>query len=328
MIKSKKYISALIVFILLMNLLSSNVVASSKGFSTSNNPNYIQVADTEQTSNSPEITVLVEGETIAFEQDPVLLNGSVLVPIRLVTEKLGCEVEWDATAQTVYVDSDSPDNPNALPAVLTDNINVYVDNYKISFEQQPINLNGSVLIPIRAVVEQLGYTVTWNQEEYIVSIFSNSSVMLEDLTYSQDYIQDSFCGLVFEVPNGTRKDLSDEGGYFYHYEDVLFHINNFPKDKPAKFNPDKIEESNRRLFTIDTGTTTLFSLDGYDAYRVEGARSDVGGEPYLFETTNILLGLNLITIVVLVPQDVELEYLDDINYFFDSLRVDESLITN
>ena len=44
-----------------------------------------------------------------------------------------------------------------------DNDSVSVDNTMVQFDQQPVIIYGFTLVPIRAVFEQAGAVVTWDQ---------------------------------------------------------------------------------------------------------------------------------------------------------------------
>lgn len=51
----------------------------------------------------------------------------------------------------------------AAPAFADDNISVTIDGKAVSFpDQQPIEMNDRVLVPLRAIFEALGATVVWN----------------------------------------------------------------------------------------------------------------------------------------------------------------------
>ncbi len=47
-----------------------------------------------------EINVVLNGEKIEFDQQPVIQNGRTLVPIRAVVEKMGGTVEWNSSTRT------------------------------------------------------------------------------------------------------------------------------------------------------------------------------------------------------------------------------------
>lgn len=115
------------------------------------------------------IAVVLDDENIQFDQPPENINGRVMVPIRYVVEKMGCSVEWDDETQTVYINES--DTPIEKTAVKTNDINIYVNNEEIVFaDQQPVNKNGRILIPVRFVTEKLGYGVKWDSVLKTVNI--------------------------------------------------------------------------------------------------------------------------------------------------------------
>ncbi|HEY5000360.1 MAG TPA: copper amine oxidase N-terminal domain-containing protein [Candidatus Cryosericum sp.] len=51
-------------------------------------------------------TALVDGTSMRLDMPPRLLNSRTMVPVRFVTENLGCSVTWDAQTRCVTVTSD------------------------------------------------------------------------------------------------------------------------------------------------------------------------------------------------------------------------------
>ncbi|MBE6013300.1 MAG: hypothetical protein E7234_12225, partial [Lachnospiraceae bacterium] len=59
-------------------------------------------------------------------------------------------------------------------AIKSDTIKVYVNNILVGLsEQPPVNIEGRILLPIRPVVEKLGYTTQWNEDLRTVAINKN-----------------------------------------------------------------------------------------------------------------------------------------------------------
>ena len=115
------------------------------------------------------ISILVDNVRIAFDQPPVNMNGRVMVPIRHVVEQMGCSVFWEEQTQTVYINT--PGVPLKRTASRTGHINVYVNNDRIVFsDQQPVNVGGRILLPVRFVAERLGHNVSWNERTQTVGI--------------------------------------------------------------------------------------------------------------------------------------------------------------
>ena len=108
------------------------------------------------------ITVTINGEPVKFETPPQEINDRIIVQIRPIAEKLGCNVEWDDETQTSYINQ--PGIPLVKSATKGTDINVYVNNNPIIFpDQKPVNYNDYILIPSRGVVEALGYSVIWDE---------------------------------------------------------------------------------------------------------------------------------------------------------------------
>ena len=128
---------------------------------------YGNIIPVEKSNGTPlGISVIVNGETVSFDQQPVIIDGRTLVPVRAVVEKLGCSVEWDSVSQTVYIKNSDMQN---VP-LSGDEIKVAVNNEQVYFDVLPTILNGRTLIPIRAVVEKLGCSVEWDGELQIIYI--------------------------------------------------------------------------------------------------------------------------------------------------------------
>ena len=128
---------------------------------------YENIVPVEKETGKPtEVTVIVKGENVIFDQKPIIIDGRTLVPVRYVVEKLGYNVEWDGTTQTVYIKNGTMQNL----AVLGENVKVLVNNELIQFDVAPVIINGRTLIPIRAVVEKMGYKVEWDGDLQVVYI--------------------------------------------------------------------------------------------------------------------------------------------------------------
>ncbi|MFV0439792.1 MAG: stalk domain-containing protein [Lachnospirales bacterium] len=122
------------------------------------------------------ITVSVNGELVDFDQQPVIINGRTLVPIRFVAEDLGYTVRWDEKNRNIYMN-----NNEIIPTEYdnhSNNIGVYVNDSEVAFEnQEPVIINDRTLIPLKDVAEDMNATVTWEDDLKRVIIISNS---LED----------------------------------------------------------------------------------------------------------------------------------------------------
>lgn len=79
-------------------------------------------------------------------------------------------------------------------------ISVTVDGQKIAFDQKPVNTNGRVLVPISAVVQQMGCSVAWDSETQTVYI-NTPDCALEKTAVKGDNINVYVDNLPVEFPD-------------------------------------------------------------------------------------------------------------------------------
>ena len=120
----------------------------------------------ETSANKDGLDVKINGSEIVFtDQQPIIKNNRVLVPMRKIFEELGAEVSWDEASQTVKASKDG--------TVISLQIgkNEITKNGVISvLDTEAQILNDRTLVPIRAISESFGNEVTWNAETKTVEI--------------------------------------------------------------------------------------------------------------------------------------------------------------
>lgn len=101
--------------------------------------------------------VTINGQTLAFDVSPVLVNSRWLVPMRAIFENLGAQVQWDAATQTAIGSRDDTTIMLQLnkPTALVNNIPVFLDSPATA-------INGRTLVPLRFVSESLDADVDYN----------------------------------------------------------------------------------------------------------------------------------------------------------------------
>ena len=82
-------------------------------------------------------------------------------------EKLGAQVTWNESDKTVTTVKDD------TTIVLTiDSDTAYVNGTAQTLLKAPEIINGSTMIPVRFISEQLGMTVKWDQSTKLIEITS------------------------------------------------------------------------------------------------------------------------------------------------------------
>jgi hypothetical protein len=96
---------------------------------------------------------------------PVILNGRTILPIRAIAEELGGTVSWDANQSKVTINL----NSKTLELWIGRNATL-VNGSEVQTDVAPQIMNGRTMIPLRYVVENLGYDVAWNGDTKTVTI--------------------------------------------------------------------------------------------------------------------------------------------------------------
>lgn len=124
------------------------------------------------------ITVVVNGKTMQFDQPPIERSGRVFVPLRGVFENLGASVVYDngvinATGNGTTVQ------------LRIGSTNAIVNGNSQQLDVAPFEVGSRTMVPLRFVSQALGASVDYNDNTRTVSITSsgssNAGVTLIDL---------------------------------------------------------------------------------------------------------------------------------------------------
>lgn len=116
-----------------------------------------------------EINVNLNGEKVEFaSQEPLISDGRTLIPLRGVFEKLGYEISWDGETKTAVFKKEDTE-----VKVTVNSNELEVNGAKIPIDVPAQVVNGTMMLPLRAVGEATGLEVNWDSENKTVSLVSN-----------------------------------------------------------------------------------------------------------------------------------------------------------
>lgn len=156
--KMKKIVSILCMMSLLFSMLTVKVNAS-----------------------NDDIKVLVDGTELTFDVPPQIIDDYTMVPMRGIFEALGYDVEWDEENKQIVA------NRNSQFIIMTLNEKAYLNitggvkdmskidilnNYGKILDVKPQLVNGRTLVPLRAIAEDSGCVVKWNNNTRTITIDS------------------------------------------------------------------------------------------------------------------------------------------------------------
>lgn len=133
--------------------------------------------------NNTNIQVKVNGEQIQYDgMYPVILESRTLVPVREVMEssQIGATVEWIAANQEIIIKTD------AIEIILyVDNKTALVNGKEVQLDVAPTLISevtttqtksqAKTMVPLRFIIESMGYQVQWHPENQEISIIPTTS---------------------------------------------------------------------------------------------------------------------------------------------------------
>ena len=114
------------------------------------------------------VSVTVDNSPVEFDQNPVIIEGHTLVPVRAVFEKAGAEVSWDQPTQTATIKKEG----YTVTIKYGESV-MYKNGEPIELEQPADVINNRTMIPVRAIAEAMDFSVTWDGHHSLILISTN-----------------------------------------------------------------------------------------------------------------------------------------------------------
>ena len=153
------------------------------------------------TVRAQNVTVIVNGQTMQFDQPPIMRNGRVFVPLRGIFEQLGASV--------VYASGQINATRGSTTVSLTIGSNAAtVNGQQVTVDVAPFVIDNRTLVPLRFVSQSLGATVNWNDSNETVTINGGGGPQPPPARREVE--------LTYQWPTGT---------IFNHYPQIRFNVN-------------------------------------------------------------------------------------------------------
>ena len=121
------------------------------------------------------IKIVIDDRAVASDSSPVVIAERTYVPLRVISENLGCKVEWRADTGHIVINQHTSSTPalskapaGAIPILIDGQPLVIPADYGKAF----VNSQYRMMVPLRAVGEGLDCQVEWLQSTYTVRIQS------------------------------------------------------------------------------------------------------------------------------------------------------------
>lgn len=158
------------------------------------------------------VNIIINGKAVTFTDDSgypyVDENSRTMVPLRVTMESAGCAVGYDSASSTAIVISEHDRVEVPIGTDYLYNNNVVIENDTFS-----VISNGRTYLPIRAVLESLGYTVEWDS--------ISNSVIAYTFTLDDTYVPYNTTSLETLVSNILSGDVVIIDGEYYTTPDYV-----------------------------------------------------------------------------------------------------------
>lgn len=115
---------------------------------------------------APQTKIFIDGKLTNFAQQPVIENGTTLVPMRALFEYLGATVNWNGETQTVISKRGNVEIKLTIGSKIA-----YINGSEQTLVVPGKIINGYTYIPLRFVGESLGDTVSWDGSTNTINIY-------------------------------------------------------------------------------------------------------------------------------------------------------------
>lgn len=125
----------------------------------------LAISSTGLVNAASSIKLVIDGVTVQPTVAPIVVAGTTLIPLRVATETLGAQVSFNKSTQQATVKT------AAYTVIFTiGSKNYTVNGAKKSLTNAPQIVNGSTMVPLRAMAEAIGATVAYDGKTNIASI--------------------------------------------------------------------------------------------------------------------------------------------------------------
>ncbi|MDB4897731.1 MAG: hypothetical protein JWN15_3993 [Firmicutes bacterium] len=217
--------------------------------------------------------VTVNGLAVTFDQQPMVSDGKLMVPLRFVVEAAGGTTRWDQTTQTVSVDLADRVATFTLgnqSAGLNRKGVFYIQQNFVKMSAAPTMVNGRMLVPADTLSSILGLQEQAGQAGAL-TLFSAQPASATPAKPADHNAGDTMKGTIKQIETGDHPRILVEGAAMANGEPSLTWLSINEQTKIA------VKDAAGSLSDLAVGQTVSVSLAGpvLQSYPAQGAAASV-----------------------------------------------------
>lgn len=115
-------------------------------------------------------TFKVDGKEVEFEAQPILLNQTIMIPMKEFFQALGCDVKWINDTKEVIAYKN-----NMFVKLKINSLTAYKNGKAQTLKEPPIIHEGRTLVPADFIAETFDMSIEYNQQLQTVDVTSTSN---------------------------------------------------------------------------------------------------------------------------------------------------------
>lgn len=147
------------------------------------------------------IDITVNGKYIKSDVNPYIKNSRTYVPIRFISEAIGCMVYWENG--TAIIEGDK------TIMLYPDKDYAYVDGELTAVDAPAELVSNRTFVPLRFVAETFGCDVEWDEKYYCVIIENENININDEYTTTPKYDKDSIFWLARIIESESGGESMD-----------------------------------------------------------------------------------------------------------------------
>jgi len=136
-----------------------------------NDNDFNSIRETKEFQNLLGISVVVGGELLALDVNPLIIEGRTMVPMRSIFEALGANISWDNATNTVT----AVKNETQISLTI-DNKVATINGENRELEVAPVLSDNRTFVPVRFISEALNADVDWDSDNQAVKVLTKANI--------------------------------------------------------------------------------------------------------------------------------------------------------